>query len=384
MYIIRLVRILHVVPTYVPAWRYGGPIHSVHGLCKALAARGHDVDVATTSVDGPGELPVPLETPVDVDGVKVHYFRSPFLRRLYYAPRMRSFFASNRSRWQLVHTHSTFLWPTTAAARFAVRAGIPFVLSPRGMLVRELIRRRNPALKRAWIHLFEGSNIRNASAIHVTSTAEGEALADLDLHPRAVFEIPNGIDLDDSAPIDRPSGAYALFLGRISWKKGLDRLVAALAQAPGLQVVVAGNDDEGLWPEMERLAHKLAVHERIRRIGYVEGPEKSRLIRECAFLVLPSRSENFGNVVLEAMAAGAPVVVTPEVGLATVIRETDSGIVADGEPGPLAAAMMSLSRDEPRRKAMGFNARQISKRYSWDFLARNMEAEYERLVAARG
>jgi len=178
LYIIRAVRILHVVPTYVPAWRYGGPIHSVHGLCKALAARGHDIEVVTTSVDGPHDLAVTRETPVDVDGVTVRYFQSPCLRRLYYAPRMRGYFRANRDRWQVVHTHSTFLWPTTAAARFAMRAGVPFILSPRGMLVRDLIQRRNELLKRAWIALFEAVNIRKAAAIHVTSAMEREARAE--------------------------------------------------------------------------------------------------------------------------------------------------------------------------------------------------------------
>ena len=73
----RPMRLLHVVPTYFPAVRYGGPIHSVHGLCAALAARGHDVHVFTTNVDGPGDSVVPLGKPVSMDGVNVWYFPSP-------------------------------------------------------------------------------------------------------------------------------------------------------------------------------------------------------------------------------------------------------------------------------------------------------------------
>ncbi len=81
-------RLLHVVPTYLPAVRYGGPIQSVHGLCAALAARGHDVHVFTTNVDGPGDSAVPLGRPVDMDGVNVWYFPSRWLRRLYWSPPM--------------------------------------------------------------------------------------------------------------------------------------------------------------------------------------------------------------------------------------------------------------------------------------------------------
>ena len=71
---VSLMKILHVVPTYYPATRYGGPIRSVHGLASALAAQGHDVHVYTTNVDGKGVLPVPLDRPVQLDGVNVWYF----------------------------------------------------------------------------------------------------------------------------------------------------------------------------------------------------------------------------------------------------------------------------------------------------------------------
>ena len=77
-----LLRLLHVVPTYLPALRYGGPIRSVHALCRALAAAGHDVHVFTTSVDGLGDSDVLLGRPVDLEGVKVTYFPSRLLRRL--------------------------------------------------------------------------------------------------------------------------------------------------------------------------------------------------------------------------------------------------------------------------------------------------------------
>src|SRR6185503_18906160 len=99
-------RILHVVPTYIPAWRYGGPIHSVHGLCRALAARGHEVSVATTNVDGNQDSNVPLYRAVRLDGVDVHYFPSTLLRRLYYSPPMRRFIRDRLPQLDIVHTHS--------------------------------------------------------------------------------------------------------------------------------------------------------------------------------------------------------------------------------------------------------------------------------------
>src|SRR5262245_7971861 len=135
-------RILHIVPTYLPATRYGGPIYSVHALCKHLAAAGHRVEVFTTSVDGPHDSDVPHDRPVVLDGVYVHYFRSRHLRRLYYSSDLQRALTVQARGFDVVHLHSVFLWPTWAGARAARNAGVAYVLSPRGMLVQELIDRR--------------------------------------------------------------------------------------------------------------------------------------------------------------------------------------------------------------------------------------------------
>ena len=112
-------RILHVVPTYLPAVRYGGPIFAVHALCRALAARGHAVEVFTTSIDGPGNARVPHDQPVMLDGVKIRYFASPALRRLSWAPTLAHALRSEIDGADVAHLHSIFLWPTWAAARLA-------------------------------------------------------------------------------------------------------------------------------------------------------------------------------------------------------------------------------------------------------------------------
>src|SRR5512144_1838241 len=105
-------RILHVVPSYLPAARYGGPIFAVHGLCRALAARGHHVEVFTTNVDGPYNSAVPLRIPIPLDGVRVTYFPSEALRRLYWSPPLGRALHADLASFTVVHLHSVFLWPT--------------------------------------------------------------------------------------------------------------------------------------------------------------------------------------------------------------------------------------------------------------------------------
>src|SRR5262245_53450356 len=170
---IAVLRILHVVPTYLPATRYGGPIVSVHGLCRALARRGHDVHVFTTNVDGDSTSDVPLVVGTKLHEVSVHYFASSY-RRLYYSSAMRRALRDDARAYDIVHLHSVFLWPTYAAARAARKAGVSYVVSPRGMLVPELIERKSGMLKRAWIRLFEKRTFAKAAAVHFTSQREHE------------------------------------------------------------------------------------------------------------------------------------------------------------------------------------------------------------------
>lgn len=379
-------KILHVVPTYIPAWKHGGPIRSVHGLCKALAARGHQVTVFTTDVDTDGA--VPTGRAVQLDGVEVWYFPVAAPRRLYRSPQMGAALRSRTADFDLVHLHSVFLWPTAVAARTAERAGVPYLLAPRGMLVPDLLKRRGRWRKAAWIRLVERRTLAHAAGLHATADLEADEARRLGLDLPPVFIVPNGID-PEPPPKETPAGPvrdllargpFLLYLGRLSWKKGLDRLIPALARVPDTPLALAGNDEEGIRPRLEALAREAGVADRVIFLGPVDGADKAALLRGCAALVLPSYSENFGNAVLEAMAAGRPVAVTPEVGLAGVVREERAGLVTDGDPAYFGDALRSLLAD-PDREAMGQRGADAARRrFGWEAVAAQMEGVYRGLV----
>lgn len=380
-------RILHVVPTYYPAVRYGGPIRSVHALCASLARRGHDVTVYTTNLDGPGESAVPLQTAVPLDDVQVYYFRVPALRRLHFSPDMQRHLAATVDSFDVIHLHSVYLWPTYAAARLAERARIPYVVSPRGMLIRDVIRRKNAWVKRAWIHLVERRSLARAAALHVTAPIEGDEAQELQLPVREMVCIPNGVDGPRRVPAlsDTPFASiartYALFLSRISWKKGLDRLIKAWQFVPDLPLVIAGNDDEDYQPQLERLAQSLGIAERIHFVGAASDATKWALYANAEMFVLPSYSENFGNVVAEAMIVGCPVIVTSEVGLAPLVERTGAGVICGGEPEHIARAVNQLHLDSVARRRMGKYGQHAAQReLSWDAVGRDMEAAYLRAM----
>lgn len=373
----RPLRILHVVPTYWPAVRYGGPIRSVHGLAVALTRLGHEVHVYTTSMDGPADLPVPLNTPVDVDGVKVWYFPVPRLRRLHVAPGLARQLRRDVAGFDVVHLHSVFLWPTWKAARAARRAGIPYIVAPRGMLVRDIIRRRSHWLKRAWVALIERRTLAQAARVHVTARAEAEELRAQRFLEAPIVTIPNGVSFPDQplllnqGPFSGLPKRYGLFLSRISWKKGLDRLLRAWQAVPELPLVIAGNDEEGYQPQLEALARELGIAERVLFVGPASDADKWALYAQAELFVLPSYSENFGMVVAEAMAMGCPVIVSPDVGAGELVAQAGAGLICCGEPLQFAAAVRELLADPAARLRQGQAGRAFARdQLSWEGIAR--------------
>ena len=384
-------RILHVVPTYIPAYRYGGPIYSVHGLCKALAKLGHDVSVFTTNVDGDKDSDVPLGQPVDMDGVKVWYFPSKHLRRLYWSPPMKKTLEQQIPDFDILHLHSIFLWPTWAAARSARRMGNPYIIAPRGMLVKELIERKSRFTKKLWISLIERRNLERAAAIHVTTGNEMKEIEKFGFALPPVFIVPNGVDVEELrrqprrvAPliesiIRKP---YLLFMGRINWKKGLDRLIPALTYVPDIPLVIAGNDEENYRPTLEALAASHGVSNRITFTGAVYGDDKAALLQNAFLLVLPSYSENFGNVVLEAMAVGCPVAVTPEVGVADLVQTSGAGFVVNGTPEILGKGLQHMASDPQELKKMGDKGRRaVEEHFTWSSVGMQSVEMYEDTIA---
>ncbi|MCC8431731.1 glycosyltransferase [Reyranella aquatilis] len=384
-------RLLHVVPTYLPATRYGGPIRSVHALCRELAAAGHDVQVFTTSVDGPGDSDVPHEVPVDVEGVKVTYFPSRVLRRLYWSPPMGRALARDTAGYDAVHLHSVFLWPILAGARAAQRAGVPYVISPRGMLVPELIRRKSRWVKEGWIRLIDRPNLEHAAAVHATSAIEAQHIASFGWRLPPIAMIPHGVD-DPPPPSSKPlspdivaalaDGPMVLSFGRLSWEKGLDRVIAALAEAPGVRAVIAGDDADGHAAYLASEAARHGVTDRVTVIArHVSGADKEALFAAARLFAMTSLSENFGIAAFEAMRRGVPVLATPDVGMSEIVRETQAGLVVEATPIAIAAGLRAMFADADLCRRQGqAGQRHVIDHYGWPAVARRM-AELYRSIA---
>lgn len=375
-------RILHIVPSYFPAVRYGGPIVSVHGLCRALVEAGHQVDVFTTLVNGDRDLEIDAGVRIDVDAVGVYYFPTARPRRWYYSTRMSAALRTQVHAYDMVHIHALFLHPISAAAKAALRAHVPYLISPRGMLVRSLFEQRSHWLKTAWMSLVGRRILEQAAAVHVTSALEHDEVTAFKLKLTRIIEIPNGIDTVQTArrgSVRDPN--LVLFLGRLSWKKQIDRLIHAMVDCPSLSLVVVGNDDEGLLPTLRTQAEALGIAHRVQFQGPAQVKQRDEWYARAGMFVLPSRSENFANTVLEAMAAGCPVIVTPAVGLSSIVRDSECGIVCDDTPAALSTAMRRIATDDKLAAAMGVRGqRAVEEGFLWSTVAAKMSAVYAQIA----
>jgi glycosyltransferase involved in cell wall biosynthesis len=293
--------------------------------------------------------------------------------------------------FDIAHLHSVFLWPTWAAAVACRKAEVPYMLSPRGMLVKELIRRKSRLVKTAWIRLIERSNLEHAAAIHVTAEIEASELQEFGFALPPIVNIPNGIT---SPPVDAVQTIapeilhlcqrhpLILYLGRINWKKNLLELVRAMCDIRQGHLAIVGYDEDGYGAKIASLAASLGLEDRVTVLARpILGPDKEALIAACDLFVLVSLSENFGNAVLEATIRGKPVVVSEGAGVAALVREHQCGCTCLPNAESISRAVTELLCDPARLKSLGERGRVATLRdYNWSAVARRMSAAYERAV----
>jgi glycosyltransferase involved in cell wall biosynthesis len=295
-------RTLHVVSSLM--LDSGGPTQSVGQLCAALAVLGAPAEIATVQADRE-TLPLDLLTPL-------HTFPIATPRRLRRSPGLARFLLEEARRFDLIHVHGLWEWPGCYARRAAEASRKPLVISPRGMLEPWSLR-QNRLTKHLALALWERRNLDSAALLHATAEMEAQNFRILGLH-NPVAVIPNGLDSPCPLPGPRASTQRVLFLSRLHPKKGADLLLRAWARLgskrSGWNLMIAGPDENGYQAALVAEAGRLGLGDTVKFLGPVYGDAKWDLIRGADLFVLPSHSENFGNVVVEALSQGVPVITT--------------------------------------------------------------------------
>ena len=373
---------------FAPALQYGGPPASILGLCQSLQRAGVEVECVTTTANGRDSLP-PSPPRGDVyEGVPVRYVARAFPKR-FFGARLRGPLTAALARADVCHIHGVWHVPGWWAAPLARAARVPYVVSPRGMLLPHAVGQGRWRKGVAYAML-ERRNLRGAALLHATSAQEADALRDLDLGvPIAV--VPNGVNLDDARGATRgyrarlgiPADAFVvLFLGRMHRIKRLDLLADAFADVcathPSAHLVLAGHDEHGLVPDVLR---RLSAHaDRVHAPGEVTGPDKWALVKDADVVVQCSDSESFGMAVVESLAAGVPVIATRTCPWRE-IETRGCGFWVEQTAPAIASALRTLADDPVRRASMGERAAVFARdRYSWDAIAPQMARLYADLA----
>lgn len=340
----------------------------------------------TTNVDGSGVLDVPVGDPTEIDGVSVRYFPIGQLKRLYVSPTMGQALAKEVHRFDVVHVNGVFLWPGAKASMEAARAGVPLVLSPRGMLVGDLIAARSSVAKRVWIAAFERRNIARASAVHLTSEVEAEEIHKLRLPIRRSVTIPNGVEPPDAPASPQaeeaqwrgaPKGRRIAFAARLDWKKGVDLAIEVAAGIPDAQLRLAGPDEGGLRRAWEHRLQDRGLDDRIRFVGELNDAEKWAFLSGADVTLVPSINENFGNVVIESMAVGTPVVCTEGVGAGYLAKQIDRSLVVPRNIKAIGSSVLNQLTNEIRRRELGRLSRLLVERdLTWNSVAQSFVSLY--------
>jgi glycosyltransferase involved in cell wall biosynthesis len=379
---VEAIRVLLVTSAYPPFLQFGGQPQTAASLARELARMGHRVNVLTANhkLGRPGLRG-------ERDGVGAHYLKSIARYRSAGTLNPAVFSAARRlvRGADVVHLFGMYDLLGPAAAGAARRIGAPYLLEPLGMF-RPIV--RCVRKKRLYHRLIGRRLAAGAAGLVATSELEREELLREGVPPGRIFVRPNGVDL--SAFLDPPArgglrdrqgiprdAPLILFLSRLAPIKRPELVVEALAMQadPSTRAVFIGPDEDGTRALLERRAAGRGVSDRVVLTGPMYGRDKLEALVDADVLVLPSESENFGNVVLEALASGLPVVVSNRCGLASVIDRRVGYVVPPDVPR-VAEAVGRVLGDRGIRGRAAKEGPAIAARYSWESVAARMEEIY--------
>ena len=360
----------------------GGMQTHTHELSRALDLLGVEQTIVTT-------LP-PTAAPEEALGAHGRVIRLGLpirhFRQLYSWPAARLLPRLAGSA-DLVHVHlGEDIAVVPLALRAARRHRLPLVMTIHTSVRHTL----GAAGVRPWLlkHVgghYERRGTQVAAAV-IALVPRLAALIRADGAPVPVHVIPSGVvptAFEGAAPhpeVSHIAGRRVLFLGRLHVQKQVDVLVRAAASLPQAQVVLVGDGPER--GSLERLARRTGVADRVHFVGFVPHDDVPSVLMTADVLVMPSRYEELGTAMLEAMQVGVPIVASDTGGIPDVITHERNGLlVPPGDPQALADAITRLLADRALAAGLADAAKADVARYDWNVLAGSVLGIYRQVLA---
>jgi len=320
---------------------------SVSQLSEQLAKAGINSHVFTTTANGAEELSVEAGAVVNVEGVSVTYFSRLTKDHSHFSPSLLLALWKTALQYDVIHIHAWWNATSILSCLVAFLRRRPYIISPRGTLSAYSFLNRKKMIKRL---IFKCSApLLSRGCLHATADAERDALITL-LSPLKIFTIPNFVRLSvNQSPVKQLPGEYLklLFFGRIEEKKGLDILFKALKNlSSSYMLTIAGSGDPAYIAMLKTMADEFGIQRNISWAGF-QFEHKFEIMAKHDLLILPSHDENFGNVVIESLSVGTPVLLTPNVGLSDYIARHCFGWIANLDEDSLATQLREISPTDP-------------------------------------
>jgi len=352
-----------------------GPSYSVPRLCEAIAARGHDVILAT------------------LDRGRPHRQFNEITHQRFRQSRLLSPFGDSLSmrRWmsdlaghqiEILHSHGLWMMPNVYPAFAAARNRIPYVAAPRGTLDPAALA-YSPGRKWAVWRLIQRRALRLAKAMHATSMIEVDHIRAAGL-TQPIALLPNGIDIPPIGETPPSARHTLLYLGRLHPKKGLDLLLEAWGALevahPNWDLRIVGKGSPSYIALLSRMMSTLRL-QRVSLEPPLYGDAKTAALAQANLFILPTRGENFGMVVAEALAAGTPVVTTRGAPWKDVERRGCGWWASIDAAGLRRALASALSEPPEMLRQRGLRGRAwMVEEFHWDVIGERTLVFYEWLL----
>ncbi|HEX8523538.1 MAG TPA: glycosyltransferase [Tepidisphaeraceae bacterium] len=346
-------RVLHVIST-IDA-QAGGTTSALVTLATSQAAAGLGVTVVSTFTRADDISPADAMRSA---GVTVELI-GPATGKLRRHPTLQQRIQRLVEQADIVHIHTLWEEILHVAARTAAKLNRRYLFTPHGMLDPWSLS-QSKWVKKIYLTWRLSKDLNHAAAIHFTSQIERDLVRTLKLKPRELI-VPNGLDLSEFQHLP-PRGTFRqkfnlddrpiiLFLSRLHPKKGLDQLIPAFARAslPHPILVIAGPSSPDYQRQLEQQIRDLHLGNRVVFTGMLRGRERIEAFVAADLFVLPSRQENFGIVVVEAAAAGCPLLISDQVNIHREVASAGVGRVCRLGVDSVASELVHMMNDPALR-----------------------------------
>lgn len=351
-------RVLQVSPFFSP--QMGGSARVVYQSSKHLADRGHQVSVVCGDY---GTNYSQFSAPGQFEQIIFPSVISKW--GFYLTPGLIDWIQKNIGNFEIIHLHELRTFQNIVVQYFAVKKGIPYVLSAHGTL--PIIVQRKFA-KRLYDYWFGRSILSHSSRLIAVSQAELQEYRTVPFPIDRIRVVHNGLDLSEFFPLPEKGNfrhkfsipdrkiKVILYTGRLHRQKGLVHLLIAFSELRSQgrdYVLVIVGPDEGELVHMQNLVSRLGLWDKVLIVGPLYGSDKLAAMVDADVLVYPAYHEIFGLVPLEALMCGTPVVVCEGCGMGELIGQASAGyLVPFGDATALASALERAidHRDEAQEK----------------------------------